>query len=527
MKDIKGIEIQIGDIVKIENSPIKADNATYVVAQDGTSKNYTGKDLTLYKVAKHKEGYSLSRSKYNITFYPLCSFSNKYKFSKEEMNAATIEVLIKCNDKAFNIVKSDNQYENEETDQTYFRAVVKNGDKEVEDVTYMADEKEKMIAFFSNITLKQGESIEIVKQDYSWGYYYKNISYKLERIEATEEETAETVTEAQQEETTAPEEQEVKTVEQEQPQQEATNTIERKYFLINEQLAKRSQSLWSFYDYTSNSATESYKLEVEKAYKIVEQIANKKPSRLQEALTIAERYSKAYADWKNKGYSIEMMCPSVMICGAGNFPVRKKEKQNQARDKHMKNFEYIKGYLQKLENILNGKEIIKSNDADAIEKLQEKLDQLEESQKEMKEANAYYRKHKTLKGYKDITEEQATKLDEEIKNSWYGSPYGSFSLTNNNASIKATKQRLEALQKAKEEGTKETIQTDICKVVENTELMRIQLLFDGKPDEQTRCILKSNGFRWSPSQGAWQRQLTDNARYSTKKVIEQLEKLTA
>ena len=111
MKDINNVEIKIGDIVKIENSPIKADNATYVVAQDGTSKNYTGKDLTLYKVAKHKEGYSLSRSKYNIAFYPLCNFSNKYKFSREEMNAATIEILIKANSNAFIIVKSDDKYD--------------------------------------------------------------------------------------------------------------------------------------------------------------------------------------------------------------------------------------------------------------------------------------------------------------------------------------------------------------------------------------------------------------------------------
>ena len=29
-KDINGVIIEIGDIVKIENSPIKSDNATYV-----------------------------------------------------------------------------------------------------------------------------------------------------------------------------------------------------------------------------------------------------------------------------------------------------------------------------------------------------------------------------------------------------------------------------------------------------------------------------------------------------------------
>ena len=40
---------------------------------------------------------------------------------------------------------------------------------------------------------------------------------------------------------------------------------------------------------------------------------------------------------------------------------------------------------------------------------------------------------------------------------------------------------------------------------------RLQVFFDGKPDADTRAELKSSGFRWAPSVGAWQRQLTDNA----------------
>ena len=50
--------------------------------------------------------------------------------------------------------------------------------------------------------------------------------------------------------------------------------------------------------------------------------------------------------------------------------------------------------------------------------------------------------------------------------------------------------------------------------------MRLQLIFDGKPKEEVRNILKKNGFRWSPHYGAWQRQLTDNAIYSLKRVTE-------
>ena len=119
----------------------------------------------------------------------------------------------------------------------------------------------------------------------------------------------------------------------------------------------------------ANATTNGYKAEVEKAYKIVDRIAIEKPNRLQDALTIAERFSKVYAEWKNKGYSIEMMCPSVMISGGSNFPVQKKHKQNARRDKHMDEYNYIMGIPAKIESILYGRDIIKSKDKVAVEQM--------------------------------------------------------------------------------------------------------------------------------------------------------------
>ncbi len=48
--------------------------------------------------------------------------------------------------------------------------------------------------------------------------------------------------------------------------------------------------------------------------------------------------------------------------------------------------------------------------------------------------------------------------------------------------------------------------------------MRVQFIFDGKPDEETRELLKANGFRWAPSQGAWQRQLTQAGKAAAERV---------
>lgn len=93
------------------------------------------------------------------------------------------------------------------------------------------------------------------------------------------------------------------------------------------------------------------------------------------------------------------------------------------------------------------------------------------------------------------------------------------------ARAKARITQLERLKEAAEaaaEQPKDEYKTDLFKVVENAEIMRLQLIFDGKPDADTRAVLKKNGFKWSPSNTAWQRQLTQNAKYAVKRVIDEL-----
>lgn len=62
-------------------------------------------------------------------------------------------------------------------------------------------------------------------------------------------------------------------------------------------------------------------------------------------------------------------------------------------------------------------------------------------------------------------------------------------------------------------------------VERNTDINRLQLKFDGKPEANVRSILKSNGFRWSPREGAWQRQLGGNSEGGLNRVVEQLKNI--
>ena len=92
-------------------------------------------------------------------------------------------------------------------------------------------------------------------------------------------------------------------------------------------------------------------------------------------------------------------------------------------------------------------------------------------------------------------------------------PFASWALSNNNAEIRRVKDRIKSLSQTKEIGFVGW-EFEGGRVEANTEANRLQIFFDGKPDEATRTELKSNGFRWSPKAEAWQRQLTNNAYYA-------------
>lgn len=231
----------------------------------------------------------------------------------------------------------------------------------------------------------------------------------------------------------------------------------------------------------------------------------------------------------NKDIQIGMMCPSVMISGAGNFPVKKKEKQVAAWDRNHEDYKEVEAILGKIEAIFYGKDVIKSDDENAIEKLQDKVDGLREDQERMKQANKAIRMKDKEKGDAMLhdmgyTDEQIAQLREPDFCGRIG--FSDYILTNNNANIRRLEGRIKSLQKTKSQGTQES-ENKFFKVKENVEAMRIQLFFEGKPEPEVRDILKSNGFRWAPSVGAWQRQLNNNGKYAVERVVRELEEMEA
>ncbi len=304
---------------------------------------------------------------------------------------------------------------------------------------------------------------------------------------------------------------------------------ERKYFHINESSARTAHNMMSMRDYSEGSTTAGYRSEVDKAYDIADKVAEKKPEEAERVYRLAERYSKKMAEYYNKESSIGMMCPSVMISGAGNFPVKKKERQLAAWERNHEFYQYVQGILAKIENILYGREIIKSDDERAIEKLEEKLEDMKKLQEDMKAANKALRLKDKEAGNDQLREigYSEESIEELRKPDYLGRVgYPNFQLSNNNANIHRVEERLKRLKAVKERGSSEQ-EYKTFKVVENTEAMRYQIIFDGKPDAEIRTLLKSNGFKWAPSQGAWQRQITSNGKWALKKVVEKLKEMEA
>ncbi|WP_299549118.1 DUF3560 domain-containing protein [uncultured Tateyamaria sp.] len=185
---------------------------------------------------------------------------------------------------------------------------------------------------------------------------------------------------------------------------------------------------------------------------------------------------------------------------------------------------------------------ISSDDPDALDLLRDKLANLKQSQTNMKRANKVVRKwhrkgvtHETegeqFAAYSADLEAVAPHYSAALAREMLVPKYGrvvafeSFRLTNNNARIKATEQRISQLERGAEAETTEREIFEGCTIVENTEENRLQIIFDGKPAPEVRTILKSHAFKWAPSKGAWQRQMTNAARLAGQQVERQLKAL--
>ncbi len=172
---------------------------------------------------------------------------------------------------------------------------------------------------------------------------------------------------------------------------------------------------------------------------------------------------------------------------------------------------------------------ISSDDENAVSKLEEKIANLEKEKERMKAVNKAWRKYASKKDDSELkklgfNDEGIARLAEQVEKaySWEKQPYAGFELTSIGAKIKTAKQRIEVLSARPSESSEKEVSG--IKVVENVDENRIQLIFPGKPDADTRTLLKKSGFRWSPTNGAWQRHLNSAGKYAAERILNEIAK---
>lgn len=166
---------------------------------------------------------------------------------------------------------------------------------------------------------------------------------------------------------------------------------------------------------------------------------------------------------------------------------------------------------------------ISSDDPDAITKLTNQLAQLTDLHNTMTRANMLVRKGDIAALIVLLGEAQAQKL---MRPNYMGKPgFEPWQLSNNSANMRRIRLRIKTLQQKATSEPKETEWPNGIRIIENVEANRLQLIFPGKPSPAARALLKSAGFRWASSEGAWQRQLNNAARYQAEYVLSQIIKL--
>jgi len=451
--DKNGKEIKTGHIVKIEGGFFKADNGTFLVKHAPGDPSWSGSDYCLTKC--NKKGVE-SEAKYATAFWPLMitvSSSEKRIAAKQHNKEhATIEIIgsVKVYELNVKQTRGWNDYETREiaTEKRYQELLTYKYTK-VEIVSESTNDQKAELPV--PVSVEEVAPVEVVE---------------VEPV-VTEEPTPS-----------------IATVEAIAP----TTTIQGTS-LIDESLAKRSKENMSFSDYKTGSATAEFNQEIAGVRTAIEKAKLKVSEEAQAKLDrLLASHTSRYAAWTNKRNANGASHVSVMLAGPSNYNMSKHNKYLAKEGKLWAEYDEFKDIYNRINAIVAGDKIIKSNDANAIDKLKDKL------------ANAQARKDGTQ-------------------------PHMPYVMSNSNGRIKGIKDRIAHLERLAAQESKEIVveteseESNRIRIVDNVEAHRLQIFFNGKPSAEVRTKLKKNGFRWTPSISAWQSYRSDHATRAAQEIV--------
>lgn len=214
-------------------------------------------------------------------------------------------------------------------------------------------------------------------------------------------------------------------------------------------------------------------------------------------------------------------CISSMITGPARFPIAKAERANEREHKissemlaYIDRVRKAKAQEAYYEAHPESRPVM-AGDSDAVERYKLKLEAAKKYHAQLKEVKALIKSGMT-------NEDASAKAGLSAPVAWH-----SFNIQYANKAVKDLEAKISSLEAAKAKPSTETIVNGV-RVLENTEAMRLQIFFKGKPSKEMIALLKSHAFKWSPSNMAWQRQLTNNAIYTfNNSILPAIKQITA
>lgn len=215
--------------------------------------------------------------------------------------------------------------------------------------------------------------------------------------------------------------------------------------------------------------------------------------------------------------SLQSKAPNAAVTGGGGVSARKAARYNAANDRLMEAYgtfsddieRYAKRFIKRAE----------SRDTDAIvNKIKREIDNLVGIIKRKEPYSYPLLKSNLANRIKTIAEKGNVEAVEKILDylrqaNLYTYRHTVWQLLDVAKGAVERQKMFENYEQSQEDNGKWHVEYD-------TDEDRVKIIFDNIPDEKTREWLKKNGFRWSPRNKAWQRQITEAARQAVDRFRE-------
>lgn len=297
---------------------------------------------------------------------------------------------------------------------------------------------------------------------------------------------------------------------------------------IDREFANRAFSGTSFSpEQRGQARRDAYAADVNELYAELWQLA-KTPEQKELLAHEMEQYKRGYIGHLNAYLQSHSSVVSPMIAGPSNFPVRRMEKRNRWADNKAREFtEWRTKAREAIKRKILAARPEEEKQAAAWRALEFEIDGTLGTIKAIDESQSSYNRSSFVNSIVGKVERLAmngevalvTKAMELVTryNANHKKPAISarhkFWLFGDLAKKKAQEHdgRLD-------QETKTAFEMEGLRIFLNYGIDRVQIEFDAKPSPKIIGKLKSEGWHWSPTEGMWQRKLTDAAKLSSQRI---------